>query len=168
MTYFKHDTAIVDDDSNIGIGTKIWHWTHVCAETEIGNSVTIGQNCYIGPKTKIGPGCKIQNNVSVYEGVQLHADVFCGPSVVFTNVINPRSAYDKKDEFKSTIVKTGASLGANSTIICGVTIGKFAFVGAGSVVTKSVPDYALVVGNPAKQVGTVDEVGCVTYFKPST
>ncbi|OCC15872.1 2,3,4,5-tetrahydropyridine-2,6-dicarboxylate N-acetyltransferase [Dissulfuribacter thermophilus] len=156
---FIHPTAIVDEGAIIGNGTKIWHFSHVLGESEIGPNCNIGQNVVIGPRVRIGKGCKIQNNVSVYEGVTLEDYVFCGPSVVFTNVYNPRAEIPRKTEFRSTLVKKGASLGANSTILCGITIGEYAFIGAGSVVTKDVPPHALVVGNPARQIGWVCKCG---------
>jgi len=160
MTYaFIHETAVVDDQVKIGSDTKIWHFSHVLKNTVVGRGCSIGQNVVVGPDVKVGNNCKIQNNVSVYKGVTLEDDVFCGPSIVFTNVFNPRSAIRRMDEIRPTLVKKGASLGANSTIVCGVTIGQYAFVGAGAVVTKDVPDHALVVGNPAKQTGWMCECG---------
>ncbi len=158
MSYQKHETAIVDDGAKIGAGTRIWHWVHVCAEAQIGEKCSLGQNVFIG-KAVIGNNVKIQNNVSVYDNVTLEDDVFCGPSMVFTNVYNPRSAITRKHAYRSTLVKKGATLGANCTIICGVTIGKYAFIGAGAVVNKDVPDYALMVGVPAKQIGWMSEYG---------
>ena len=157
--YFKHDTAIVDEGAIIGDGSKIWHWAHVCGGAKIGKSVSLGQNVFVGDKVKIGDNCKIQNNVSLFDTVHLEEDVFCGPSMVFTNVYNPRSFIERKSEYRKTIVKKGATLGANCTIICGNTIGEFAFVGAGAVVTKDVKAYALVVGVPARQVGWISEFG---------
>ena len=159
MGYFKHETAIVDEGAVIGEGTRIWHWTHVCAGARIGRDCTLGQNVFVANGVVIGDRVKIQNNVSVYEGVILEDEVFCGPSMVFTNVINPRSAVPRKHEYKKTIVRRGATLGANCTIVCGVEIGRYAFVGAGAVVTKDVPDYALVVGVPARQIGWMSEHG---------
>ncbi|MDX9897102.1 MAG: DapH/DapD/GlmU-related protein, partial [Desulfofustis sp.] len=156
---FVHPTAFIDELVEIGEGTKIWHFSHVLDTTKIGANCNIGQNCVIGPKVIIGQGCKIQNNVSVYQGVTLEDYVFCGPSMVFTNIINPRAAIRKMDQVKPILVKRHATLGANCTIICGVTIGAYAMVGAGSVVTKDVPDYALMVGNPAKQIGWVSQYG---------
>jgi UDP-2-acetamido-3-amino-2,3-dideoxy-glucuronate N-acetyltransferase len=160
MTYWQHETAIVDPGARIGDGTKIWHFSHVCGtEVEIGRDCSLGQNVYVGPHVKIGNGVRIQNNVSVYDLVELEDYVFCGPSAVFTNVINPRSHIPRKSEYKPTLVRRGASLGANCTIVCGIEIGQFAFVGAGSVVTKNVPAFALVVGVPARRVGWICQCG---------
>ena len=159
MEYQKHETAIIDEGAKIGSGTKIWHWTHICGGAKIGSNVSLGQNVFVGNKVVIGNKCKIQNNVSIYDNVYLEEGVFCGPSMVFTNVYNPRSLIDRKDEYKNTLIKKGASLGANCTIICGIEIGEFAFIGAGSLVNKNVPAYALVVGSPAKQVGWMSEFG---------
>ncbi len=159
MPSLVHETAIVDDGAKIGTGSRIWHWVHVCGGAIIGKEVSLGQNVFVDNKVLIGDGCKIQNNVSIYDNVILEDNVFCGPSMVFTNVYNPRSAIVRKDEYRKTNVLKGATLGANSTIVCGVTIGKFAFVGAGAVVNKNVPDYALVVGVPAKQIGWISEYG---------
>jgi UDP-2-acetamido-3-amino-2,3-dideoxy-glucuronate N-acetyltransferase len=150
---FVHESSYVDDGCSIGDGTKIWHFSHVMKNSHIGAGCNIGQNVVISPDVTIGNNVKIQNNVSVYTGCILEDDVFCGPSMVFTNVINPRSHVARKDEYKTTLVRQGASLGANCTVVCGTTIGKFAFVGAGSVVTRDVPDYALVYGNPARARG---------------
>lgn len=152
---FIHPTVYRDGETSIGNGTHVWHFCHISSGSVIGENCVLGQNVFIGKNVKVGNGVKIQNNVSVYEGVTLEHFVFVGPSCVFTNVINPRSFVERKDEFKPTLVKYGASLGANSTILCGVTIGKYAMVGAGAVVTKDVPDYAVVVGNPAKIIGKV-------------
>lgn len=163
--YFVHSSSYVDEGCRIGAGTKIWHFSHVMADCEIGENCNIGQNVVISPHVKIGRGCKIQNNVSVYTGVTCEDDVFLGPSMVFTNVINPRAAISRKDEFRPTILRRGCSVGANATIVCGHTLGEYCLIGAGSVVTKDVPAYALMVGNPARQVGTVDEAGNITYFK---
>ncbi len=157
--YFVHETSVVDDQVTIGDGTKIWHFSHVLSGSNIGEKCNIGQNVVIGPDVSIGRQCKIQNNVSVYKGVTLEDGVFCGPSMVFTNIINPRAELVKMDELRQTLLKHGASVGANATIVCGVTLGRYAFVGAGAVVTKDVPDYALVVGNPAKQIGWMCECG---------
>jgi UDP-2-acetamido-3-amino-2,3-dideoxy-glucuronate N-acetyltransferase len=151
--YFVHDSSYVDEGSQIGKGTKIWHFCHVMTRSRIGRECNIGQNVVISPDVVIGDNVKIQNNVSVYTGVVIEDDVFCGPSMVFTNVINPRGHVSRKHEFRRTLVKRGASLGANSTILCGHTIGRYAFVGAGAVVTKDIPDYALVMGNPARIAG---------------
>lgn len=159
MSYFKHESAIVDDGACIGDGSRVWHFAHVCAGARIGACVSLGQNVFVGNKVVIGDQCKIQNNVSVYDNVTLEEGVFCGPSMVFTNVYNPRSLIERKDEYRNTLVRRGATLGANCTIVCGVTIGEFAFVGAGAVVTRDVPAYALVVGVPARQVGWMSEFG---------
>lgn len=156
---FIHETAIVDDGAQIGTGSRVWHFSHICGGAIIGNDVSLGQNTFVGNKVSIGHRCKIQNNVSVYDNVTLEDGVFCGPSMVFTNVYNPRSFIERKNEYLETVVKTGATLGANCTIVCGVTIGKFAFVGAGAVINKDVPDYALMVGVPAKQIGWMSEYG---------
>lgn len=159
-----HPTAITDEGASIGEGTKIWHFCHIMGGAVIGKNCTLGQNVFIGTGVVLGNHVKIQNNVSVYTGVVCEDDVFIGPSVVFTNVVNPRSRVERKSEFKKTLVKNGATLGGNSTILCGVTIGKFAFVGAGAVVTKDVADYALVVGNPARQSGWMSEAGAKLVF----
>ena len=166
MSYFKHDSVYIDENVEIGYGTKIWHFSHVQSGARIGKNCILGQNVNVGSNVVIGNFVKIQNNVSVYEGVTLEDYVFCGPSMVFTNIIDPRSKYPQASSkfYIKTLVKEGASLGANSTIICGHTIGRFAFIGAGAVVTKDVPDYALVVGNPAKQVGWLSEVGQKLIF----
>lgn len=157
--YIVHESALVDHGAQIGEGTTVWHWVHVCAQAVIGNDCSLGQNVFIGNEVIIGNNVKIQNNVSVYDNVTLEDDVFCGPSMVFTNVYNPRSAVPRKDEYRDTLVKKGATLGANSTIVCGVTIGEYAFIGAGSVVNKDVKAYALMVGVPAKQIGWMSEYG---------
>jgi UDP-2-acetamido-3-amino-2,3-dideoxy-glucuronate N-acetyltransferase len=154
-----HPSAIVDDGAQIGEGTRVWHWVHVCAGARIGRNCSLGQNVYIGNRVVIGDNVKIQNNVSVYDEVSLEDDVFCGPSMVFTNVYNPRSAISRKDEYRRTLVKRGATLGANCTIVCGVTIGEHAFVGAGAVVNRDVPDYALMLGVPARQAGWMSRYG---------
>ncbi|RUO49324.1 UDP-2-acetamido-3-amino-2,3-dideoxy-D-glucuronate N-acetyltransferase [Pseudidiomarina donghaiensis] len=157
--FYLHPSAIVDEGAQIGEGSRVWHFVHVCGGAKIGKSVSLGQNVFVGNKVEIGDRCKIQNNVSVYDNVYLEEGVFCGPSMVFTNVYNPRSLIERKDQYLDTRVKRGASLGANCTIVCGVTIGEYAFVGAGAVVNKDVPDYALVVGVPAKQIGWMSEFG---------
>ncbi|WEE00782.1 acyltransferase [Taylorella equigenitalis] len=159
MSYFKHDTAIVDDGAQIGENSRVWHFVHVCGGAQIGEGVSLGQNVFVGNKVTIGDNCKVQNNVSIYDNVHLEEGVFCGPSMVFTNVYNPRSLINRKDEYKDTIVKRGATLGANCTIVCGVTIGEFAFIGAGAVVNKDVKPYALMVGVPARQIGWMSEYG---------
>jgi UDP-2-acetamido-3-amino-2,3-dideoxy-glucuronate N-acetyltransferase len=157
--YFVHESSYVDEGCEIGAGTRIWHFSHLMAGARIGRRCNIGQNVVVSPQVVIGDNVKIQNNVSVYTGVTLEDDVFCGPSMVFTNVVNPRSHVSRKDEYLSTLVKRGASLGANSTVVCGHTIGAYAFIGAGAVVTKDVPDYALVIGNPGRIVGWMCECG---------
>ena len=159
MNYTVHPSAIVDEGAHIGAGSRIWHFVHVCAGAHIGEHCSLGQNVFVGNRVRIGNHCKIQNNVSVYDNVTLEAGVFCGPSMVFTNVYNPRSLIERKSEYRDTLVKTGATLGANCTIVCGVTIGRFAFIGAGAVVNKDVPDYALMVGVPARQIGWMSEYG---------
>jgi UDP-2-acetamido-3-amino-2,3-dideoxy-glucuronate N-acetyltransferase len=159
MDYQVHETAIVDKGAEIGSNSKIWQWVHICGGAKIGSNVTLGQNVFVGNKVIIGDQCKIQNNVSVYDNVYLEEGVFCGPSTVFTNVYNPRSLIERKNQYRDTFVKKGATLGANCTIICGITVGAFAFVGAGAVVNKDVPPYALVVGVPARQIGWVSEYG---------
>ena len=159
MAFQKHETAIVDEGAQIGEGSRIWHWVHISAGAVIGKDCSFGQNVFVGNKVKIGNNVKIQNNVSVYDNVTLDDDVFCGPSMVFTNVYNPRSAISRKDEYRDTWVKKGVTLGANCTIVCGITIGQYAFIGAGAVVNKDAPDYALMVGVPAKQIGWMSEYG---------
>ena len=154
-----HETAIVDAGASVGAGTQIWHWTHVTSGATIGKSCVLGQNVYVGGRAVIGDNVKIQNNVSVYDDVILEQGVFCGPSVVFTNVYNPRSEVSRKSEYRKTLIKRGATLGANSTIVCGNIVGEYAFVGAGAVVTKNVKPYALVIGVPARQVGWVSQMG---------
>ena len=156
---FIHETAIVDEGAKIGLRTKIWHWVHVCGGAKIGKDVSLGQNVFVGNKVLIGDNCKIQNNVSIYDNVTLEEGVFCGPSMVFTNVYNPRALIPRKSEFLNTQVGKGVTLGANSTIICGIKIGKFAFIGAGAVVKKDVKPYSLMVGVPAKQIGWMSEYG---------
>ncbi len=159
LEYFAHETAVVDMPTKIGKGTKIWHFSHIMKDAEIGENCNIGQNVVISPEVKLGNVVKVQNNVSIYTGVICEDEVFLGPSMVFTNVTNPRSAVIRRDQYERTLVKKGASIGANATIVCGHDIGKYAFIGAGAVVTKEVPDYALVVGNPAKQIGWMSEYG---------
>lgn len=159
MSYTIHPSAIVDEGAQIGDGSRVWHFVHVCGGARIGKGVSLGQNVFVGNKVAIGDRCKIQNNVSVYDNVTLEEGVFCGPSMVFTNVYNPRSLIERKDEYRNTLVKRGATLGANCTIVCGTTIGEFAFVGAGAVVNKDVPAYALMVGVPARQIGWMSEFG---------
>jgi UDP-2-acetamido-3-amino-2,3-dideoxy-glucuronate N-acetyltransferase len=157
--YFVHESSYVDEPSTIGEGSKIWHFSHILKNVIVGKKCNIGQNVVIGPNVKLGDNCKIQNNVSVYEGVELEDSVFCGPSMVFTNVFNPRSEVVRKDEYRKTLVKKGASIGANATVVCGSTIGEYAFIGAGSVVTRDVPAYALVMGNPARRTAWMCRCG---------
>lgn len=157
--YTVHPSAIIDEGATIGAGCRIWHFVHVCAGAQIGQDCSLGQNVFVGNHVRIGNRCKIQNNVSVYDNVFLEDGVFCGPSMVFTNVYNPRSLIERKSEYRDTLVKTGATLGANCTIVCGTTIGRFAFIGAGAVVNHDVPDYALMVGVPARQIGWMSEYG---------
>lgn len=159
MSYFKHESSYVDEGAEIGEGTKIWHFCHVMSGAKIGKNCSLGQNVNVGGKAIIGDGVKIQNNVSVYDNVVIEDDVFCGPSCVFTNVINPRAFVERKHEYKQTVIKRGASIGANATVVCGVTVGEYALIGAGSVVTKDVPAYALVYGSPARVRGKVDKEG---------
>ena len=159
MAYFKHESSYVDDGAEIGEGTKIWHFCHIMSGAKIGSNCSLGQNVNVGGKAVIGNGVKIQNNVSIYDRVEIEDDVFCGPSMVFTNVINPRAFVERKTEYKKTVLKKGCSIGANATVVCGVTIGEYALVGAGSVVTKDVPPYSLVYGNPARVHGKVDKEG---------
>ena len=163
--YSVHDTAIVDPGAQIGAGSRIWHWVHVCGGARIGQNVSLGQNVFVGNKVQIGDNCKIQNNVSVYDNVTLAEGVFCGPSMVFTNVYNPRAMIDRKDEYRETVVEQGVTLGANCTIICGVRIGKFAFIGAGAVINNDVKPYAVMVGVPAKQIGWMSEAGGRLLFE---
>ncbi|GAU07608.1 N-acetyltransferase [Desulfoplanes formicivorans] len=157
--YTVHKSAIVDEGATIGEGSRIWHFAHVCSGAVIGKGCSLGQNVFVGNKVTIGNNVKIQNNVSVYDNVLLEDDVFCGPSMVFTNVYNPRSAISRKSEYRNTLVRKGATLGANATIVCGVTIGKYAFIGAGAVINKHVPDFALMVGVPARQIGWMSRYG---------
>jgi UDP-2-acetamido-3-amino-2,3-dideoxy-glucuronate N-acetyltransferase len=159
MEYTAHETAIIDQGAKIGINTRIWHWTHICGGAIIGEKCSIGQNVFVGNRVVIGNNVKIQNNVSIYDNVTLEDDVFCGPSMVFTNVYNPRSEISRKNEYRDTLVKKGATLGANCTIICGHTIGRYAFIGAGAVVNCDVPDFALMVGVPARQIGWMSSFG---------
>ncbi|MDQ7985761.1 UDP-2-acetamido-3-amino-2,3-dideoxy-D-glucuronate N-acetyltransferase [Pseudomonas sp. G34] len=159
MDYRVHPSAIIDEGAQIGDGSRIWHFVHVCGGARIGKGVSLGQNVFVGNKVVIGDHCKVQNNVSVYDNVTLEDGVFCGPSMVFTNVYNPRSLIERKNQYRDTLVQQGATLGANCTIVCGVTIGEFAFVGAGAVVNKDVPAYALMVGVPARQIGWMSEFG---------
>jgi UDP-2-acetamido-3-amino-2,3-dideoxy-glucuronate N-acetyltransferase len=159
MAYFAHPTAIIDDSCTIGEGTKIWHFSHIMSGAVIGSNCNLGQNVVVSPKVILGNNVRVQNNVSIYEGVICEDDVFLGPSMVLTNVINPRSAVSRKNEYKTTLIKKGATIGANATIVCGNTIGNYAFIGAGTVVTKNVPDYALIVGNPGRQTGWMSAYG---------
>jgi len=162
--FFVHQSSYIDDEVSIGDNTKIWHFSHILSQTTIGDNCSFGQNCVVGPKVTIGNGVKVQNNISIYEGVTVEDDVFLGPSMVFTNVINPRSFIVRREEFKQTLLKKGCSIGANATIVCGNTIGAYAFVGAGAVVIKDVPDYALIVGNPSRQIGWVSKAGHKLIF----
>lgn len=159
MSISVHSSAIVDDGAHIGDGSRVWHFVHVCSGARIGKGVSLGQNVFVGNRVVIGDRCKIQNNVSVYDNVTLEEGVFCGPSMVFTNVYNPRSMIERKDQYRDTLVKRGATLGANCTIVCGVTIGAYAFVGAGAVVNKDIPDFALIVGVPGHQIGWMSAYG---------
>jgi UDP-2-acetamido-3-amino-2,3-dideoxy-glucuronate N-acetyltransferase len=159
MDYYQHPSAIVDEGAEIGEGSRIWHFVHICGGARIGKGVSLGQNVFVGNKVVIGDHCKIQNNVSVYDNVTLKEAVFCGPSMVFTNVYSPRSLIDRKNEYLDTLVNKGATLGANCTIVCGVTIGEFAFIGAGAVINRDVPAYALMVGVPARHIGWMSEFG---------
>lgn len=162
--YFSHESSYIDDHVLIGDNTKIWHFSHILSGTVIGENCSFGQNCVVGPKVKIGNGVKVQNNVSVYEGVECEDDVFLGPSMVFTNVINPRAFIVRRDEFKKTLLKKGCSIGANATIVCGVTIGEYALIGSGAVVNRDVKPYALMVGVPAHQIGWVSRAGNTLSF----
>ena len=159
MNFTVHSSAIVDEGAQIGEGSRVWHFVHVCGGAKIGKGVSLGQNVFVGNKVTIGNRCKIQNNVSVYDGVTLEEGVFCGPSMVFTNVFNPRSFIERKNEYRDTLIKKGATLGANCTIVCGISVGEYAFVGAGAVVNKDVRPYALMVGVPARQIGWMSEFG---------
>lgn len=159
MNYSVHPSAIIDEGAQIGEGSRVWHFVHVCGGARIGKGVSLGQNVFVGNKVTIGDKCKIQNNVSVYDNVTLEEGVFCGPSMVFTNVYNPRSLIERKNEYSDTIIKKGATLGANCTIVCGATVGEYAFVGAGAVINKDVKPYALMVGVPARQIGWMSEYG---------
>ena len=159
MNYQSHETAIVDEGAQIGANTRIWHWVHICAGARIGEHCSFGQNVFVGNDVVIGDNCKVQNNVSIYDAVTLEDDVFCGPSMVFTNVYNPRSAVTRKDEYRRTLVKRGATIGANATIVCGVTLGDYAFIAAGAVITKDVKPYALMAGVPARQIGWMSQHG---------
>jgi len=159
MDYFKHESAIVDEGASIGSGCRIWHFVHVCSGARIGRDCSFGQNVFVGGRAVIGSNVRIQNNVSVFDNVVLEDDVFCGPSAVFTNVYNPRSSVSRKDEYRDTLVKKGATLGANCTVVCGVEIGRYAFIGAGAVVNRDVKDYALMVGVPARHIGWMSEYG---------
>jgi UDP-2-acetamido-3-amino-2,3-dideoxy-glucuronate N-acetyltransferase len=163
--YFVHESSYVDEPTVVGAGTKIWHFSHIMKDCEIGKNCNIGQNVVVSPGCKLGDNIKVQNNVSIYTGVILEDDVFCGPSMVFTNVMNPRSHVERKNEYRETLVRRGASIGANATVVCGTTLGKYCFIGAGSVVTRSVPDYALYYGNPAKLRGWVCSCGCSLTLK---
>jgi UDP-2-acetamido-3-amino-2,3-dideoxy-glucuronate N-acetyltransferase len=166
-SYFAHETAIIDEGSEIGEGTKIWHFSHVMTSCKIGKNCNLGQNVVISPEVTLGNNVKVQNNVSIYTGVTCEDDVFLGPSVVFTNVVNPRSAVNRRGQYAKTTVKRGVSIGANATIVCGHDIGDYAFIGAGAVVTKNIPAYALVIGNPARQVGWMSEYGHKLIFNTS-
>lgn len=159
MSYHVHESAIIDEGAKIGANTRVWHFVHVCGGAQIGEGCSLGQNVFVGNKVTIGNNVKVQNNVSVYDNVHLEDDVFCGPSMVFTNVYNPRSFIERKTEYRDTLVKRGATLGANSTIVCGVTIGEYSLVGAGAVVNKDVKPFALMVGVPAKQIGWISKYG---------
>lgn len=159
MLYIAHETAIVDAGAQIGESTRIWHWVHICAGAKIGNHCSLGQNVFVGNDVQIGNNVKIQNNVSVYDAVTIEDDVFCGPSMVFTNVYNPRSAVTRKNEYRKTVVKRGATIGANATIVCGVVVGEYAFIAAGAVINKDVKPYALIAGVPGKQIGWMSQFG---------
>ncbi|MFO7874585.1 MAG: acyltransferase [Bacteroidales bacterium] len=162
--YFAHETAVIDPGCKIGAGTKIWHFSHIMPDCEIGEHCNFGQNVVVSPGVKLGNNVKVQNNISIYTGVICEEDVFLGPSMVFTNIVNPRSAVVRRDEYVQTLVRRGATIGANATVVCGIEIGEFAFIGAGAVVTKDVPPYALVIGNPARQTGWMSEYGHRLHF----
>ena len=164
MPYFAHESSFIDSDVIIGEKTKIWHFSHILANSIIGQNCSFGQNCVVGPNLRVGNGVKVQNNVSIYEGVEIEDDVFLGPSMVFTNVINPRAFIIRKEEFKKTLLKKGCSIGANATIVCGVTIGEYALIGSGAVVNRNVKPYALMVGVPARQIGWVSKAGNTLKF----
>ena len=164
MSYFAHESSFIDSDVIIGEKTKIWHFSHILANSIIGQNCSFGQNCVVGPNVRVGNGVKVQNNVSIYEGVEIEDDVFLGPSMVFTNVINPRAFIIRKEEFKKTLLKKGCSIGANATIVCGVTIGEYALIGSGAVVNRNVKPYALMVGVPARQIGWVSKAGNTLKF----
>ena len=162
--YFAHESSFVDENVSIGDNTKIWHFSHILSDSNIGANCSFGQNCVVGPNVKIGSGVKVQNNISIYEGVDVEDDVFLGPSMVFTNVINPRAFIVRRDEFKKTLLKRGCSIGANATVVCGVTIGEYALIGSGAVINRNVKPYALMVGVPAKQIGWVSRAGNTLHF----
>ena len=162
--FFVHESSYVDENVIIGKNTKIWHFSHILSNTKIGENSSFGQNCVVGPNVIVGNGVKVQNNISIYQGVTIEDDVFLGPSVVFTNVINPRSFIVRRDEFQKTILKKGCSIGANATIVCGNTIGEYSFIGAGAVVINDVPDFALIVGNPSRQIGWISKAGYKLVF----
>ncbi len=162
--YFVHESSFIDEDVKIGDNTKVWHFSHILSKSKIGENCSFGQNCVVGPNVQVGNGVKVQNNISIYEGVEVEDDVFLGPSMVFTNVVNPRSFIVRREEFKKTLLKKGCSIGANATIICGVTIGEYALVGSGAVVNKDVKPYALIVGVPGKQIGWVSKAGNTLKF----
>ena len=162
--YFAHETAIVDDNVAIGKNTKVWHFSHILSNTSIGENCSFGQNCVVGPNVKMGSGIKVQNNISIYEGVEVEDDVFLGPSMVFTNIVNPRAFIVRREEFKKTLLKCGCSIGANATVVCGITIGEYALIGSGAVINRDVKPYALMVGVPAKQIGWVSRAGNTLVF----
>ncbi len=164
IDFFVHESAYIDEHVNIGKNTKIWHFSHIISNTTIGDNCSFGQNCVVGPKVKIGNGVKVQNNISIYDGVEIEDDVFLGPSMVFTNVINPRAFIVRREEFKKTLLKKGCTIGANATIVCGITIGEYALIGSGAVINKDVKPYALMVGVPARQIGWVSKAGNTLKF----